>query len=118
MPYNPFNAPSRVSVSVQNPSVNTSGIVGVTAEMRLPRVASANYMPNVTSGNQGKTGYRTGVGSGMPVVSVIQLSGNVADVQFLVTCSGASGVVNSLLPSVSGVMFSGGWLTVTFEGDR
>lgn len=121
---NPNNPPKQVAVAVTSVNLVASGIVTVTAPMRFPRRATAEYSNTANALIGGElyvsTAPAAGGTSGMPhVVQVIQVSGIQADVQFWGgNLSGAvSGVLQPPSPAISGAGYSGGTLTVTFWGD-
>lgn len=106
MPFNPYAPGTRLSFETSAISLNTSGIVGISVDMRVPKKAWANYSAH-------------GSTSGQAEPHVIGVSGNVVDVQFRYNTSGLrSGTdIGVLQIADSGIGFSGGTLTVLVEGD-
>ena len=101
-PYNAFNRPTVVSKAYTAIATNTSGNVTVTAPIRKVRKAHANFD-------------YVGAGSGRVVAVVVQTSGSQADVALLKVTSGSNGLTYIEVGSTTG--YSGGTLTVWFEGD-
>ena len=115
-PWNPNNVERRSIARVANIATNVSGIVAVTTDMRQVRHAIADY-------SVGNAGTAAGVGtvlSSLVRATVLQVSGAVVDVQFISTLSGNGTNPNATMtaaPMGSGLMLSGGILTVWAYGD-